>query len=185
MLLAILFFVKYYESLKIRFLLFSSFSLGLATASKYFGFLTVPIILFWILPKLIRNKRKLVFLLLWIQIAAATFLIIQPRMWYDPIARLSESYSFNYKHMIKGHPIPITSIWGNGAWAGERCLPPYWTIVYWLIVRASAFEFVGVIALMATIIFFLKNSSDNKKLLIYIFLIPLIYFTIQPVKLPQ
>lgn len=32
---------------------------------------------------------------------------------------------------------------------------------------------------------FLKNSSNDKKLLIYIFLIPLIYFTIQPVKLPQ
>jgi 4-amino-4-deoxy-L-arabinose transferase-like glycosyltransferase len=82
-LLSILFFHEYINYSRAYFLLFSGASLGLSVASKYFGFLTVPIILIWLMSKRVKNalchkrRRKLVFALAaWILMGVSVFIFV-------------------------------------------------------------------------------------------------------------
>jgi 4-amino-4-deoxy-L-arabinose transferase-like glycosyltransferase len=189
MLFSILLLYLYLESSRMVFFIFSAISLGLAVSSKYFGILTVPIVLIWILPKIRRNKKWVLMMMVWMVVGSLVFVAVQPRLWYDPIVRISESWVSNFGHNVRGHPIPVSSVLGDGSWSGERMAPPYWIMIYWLIASGSVFDFVGIIVLIAVIPIMLKsaraNSLDENRLFLCLFLIPLLYFTLQPVRLSQ
>ncbi|MEM2673328.1 MAG: glycosyltransferase family 39 protein [Candidatus Bathyarchaeia archaeon] len=181
-LLSISLFFMHLDSMKKLPFLFSGIFLGFAVASKYFGFLAVPIVICWLMPRF-KDRRKLIFALAWIFIGIVTFIIVQPRLWYDLPTRLYESWLKNYNHNVNGHPIPISSIIGDGSWVGERMMPPIWTVAYWLIAPASSIEVLSLMLLITVVPILVKEPQG--RLMFILFIIPLAYFTAQPVKLPQ
>jgi hypothetical protein len=84
---------------------------------------------------------------------------------------------------VNGHPVPISAVMGDGAWARERMMPPIWTMVYWLIAPASTLEILGLMFIIAGIPNMVKDTQG--RLILLLFMIPLAYLSAQPVKLPQ
>ena len=120
-------------------------------------------------------------------VAASIFILVQPRMWIDPVTRLYETVGSDAGHLARGHLIPVSSLpGGDHLWRGSRTSPPPWTILYWIVSTASPFT---LIAMVLACLSFRKISSEMKNPVVRIsltsFLIPAIFLSIQTVKLPQ
>jgi hypothetical protein len=169
-------------------LVICSVFLGLALASKVLAVTgAVAILAFVLSQRRTQTSRKLLTLLVLIAISTAVFFIVQPRLWFDPLKRLDETIVGNEKHLIMGHPIPANSLpGGDASWIGPRVLPPWWTIIYWVFSTSSPIQVAGLFLLGYSWRMIVVNRNGTAvRLSLLAFSIPLLYFSIQNIKLPQ
>ena len=158
--------------------------MGLAFASKLLA-ITGILVTFAYVLLLLKTKlvRKLLMLLLFCVIIGVVFIVVQPRMWFDPATRLYETLSFNARHISNGHPIPVSMlIGGNNSWTGPIILhPPWWTFSYWAIITVSPFQFFGIFLAILTV----TKLSRELKFASLALLIPVTYLVLEGIYLPQ
>lgn len=167
-----------------RNLALAGFFMGLALTSKLLAITGILVTFAYVLLLLkTRLSRKLLILLLFCIVIGIVFIVVQPRMWFDPAARLAEMVSKNAGRISIGHPVPISMLpGGNNSWIGPKVrYPPWWTFAYWTLIMASPFQLVGIILAIPTV----KKLSRELKFASLACLTPIAYLIIEGVYLPQ
>ena len=107
---------------------------------------------------------------LWIFGFAVSFLLMYSPYLPDLAGVFGYAYEFNLAHMRRGHRVIV---------AGQvYTYPPIWTYIYWLTFHASPLYIIG---LMSSI-FLAWKSKNETKLFALMTIIPLILFSLMPVK---
>lgn len=162
--------------------------LGFAIASKFLALTAAIIGMTYLLSqKEISLTRRILQVVLCGAIALFVFFLVQPRLWFDPSARLFETWSFWASEFSHGHPIPLSTFpGGNDSWSGPRSLPPWWIMTYWTALASTPFQFIGIILLCESARKVTgRIGSPRVWFPLITFFIPLFYLTAQTIKLPQ
>jgi dolichyl-phosphate-mannose--protein O-mannosyl transferase len=163
--------------------------LGLAFASKLLAITGILVAVSYLMAlRGLSIKNKLSSVILLGICVLVVFMLVQPRMWFDPLARFYETFSKNLDRVQLGHPVPINVLpGGNNSWVGKRVFPPpLWTVPWWVLTSSSAFVLVGLILLITSLRKSrLKDVRSPLMFGIISAIVPLTYIVAEWVYLPQ
>ena len=162
-------------------IILSGIFLGLGLASKLLAVIAALVASVYVaLDNSVGLSKRLIAIVVLGCVTSVVFLVVQPRMWFDPIKRISETYLLNVRHFELGHPIPLNSLLvGSGIWFGARVAPPWWAMLYWVTVTASPFQLIGIALLIFSVRRIIPELKNMRvKISLLMFAIPLVYLII-------
>lgn len=151
------FFLKFLSKKDTKTLIICFLLLGLAGSTRYDGFLLIPIYIFILLIKDIRDKsgfsltRKAVFAA---PIPLLVLLIIWPYLWEDPLPKLLQSLNFQGQHLVESNPLKILIMF---CVTQPIILLSLFILGFSVILKLRKLKFNQAVVILWTILFFMSS----------------------------
>ncbi len=208
---SVVFFLRYVKGGKTIHFYLSAVLFALSIASKYYAFIGIFVLLGILLYKRrLQSEWKSMAVFLWI--VAFVVFAVQPYLWSSPLVHLSQVWIYNRIHLTVGQPVkipgnpfliprkqlsglpwphvgsnPLSSKPDFYADPSQAVQSPWWYMVYIQAMYSTPFEIlVYPLALYKICISVIKRRvTDLIAIGTLLTSVPLLYFALQTVRLPQ